>query len=85
MNESLSTFISVVVGGIAYCVLIVLSTMRRNKIWQVLAYAFSMIPAGIQAHNYGLSLEVLLAVCFFLGLTWVILYFARKEIGEKGE
>ena len=83
MSESLVTFFSVVIGGIVFCVLVVLSVMRRSKGWQISVYAISLIPAGVQARNHGFSLEVLLAVCFFLFLTWVILRFARKEIGES--
>jgi phosphotransferase system glucose/maltose/N-acetylglucosamine-specific IIC component len=82
MNESLFILISAVFGGIVFCILVVLSTMRKNKVWRALAYTVSLIPAVIQARNHGFGLEVFLAACFFLALTWVILHFARKEIGE---
>ena len=83
MDSTLLTFILVVIGGIVFCVLLTLSAIRKNKGWPALTYALSLIPAGIQVWNHGFNLEALLAACFFLGLTWVILYFARKEIGES--
>jgi hypothetical protein len=83
MDESIVTFTLVVLGGIAFCVFVVLSTMRKHKVWLIPPYAISLIPAGMQARNHGFNTEVIMAACFFLVLTWVILYCAKKELGES--
>jgi hypothetical protein len=85
MDESIFIFISVVLVVIVFFILVFLSTTRRNRVWRALVYAVGLIPAAIQVRNYGFNLEALLGACFFLVLTWVILYCARKQIGKNVE
>jgi hypothetical protein len=74
--------LSVVILGIAFCVLVVFSVTRKSKTWPTLAYGVGLLPALAHANFHGFGYETLLAACFFVALTWVILYFAKKEIGD---
>ena len=71
-------FILFVGLGIIFFLCVLMSTLRNTRIWKAAAYILAMIPVAAHAWYYGFVLNTFLTAVFFLGLTWLVLYYAKR-------
>ena len=77
--QSAITFFAASAAMICFIICVVMAVTTDSQLWKTAPYLIAMIPVVIHGINYGAELQTIYAAVFFLAITKLIVYCARKE------